>query len=86
MQLAKFYHLSGVGLLVAGFFLGYFGFSKMMLCLQATQVQSDLTVGQFARGLMLPHIMVLAGIGSVVFGLIMVIRGLTLGKRLSAQE
>jgi hypothetical protein len=86
MQLAKFYHLSGIGLLVAGFFSGYFGYSKMMLCLRATQVQSDLTVGQFAIGLMLPHIMVLVGIGSVVFGFIMIVRGLTLGKRLSSNE
>jgi hypothetical protein len=86
MQLAKFYPLSGLGLLVIGFFSGYFGYYKMMHCLQATQAQSDLTVGQFARGLMLPHIMVLAGIGSVVFGLIMVIRGLTLDKRLSSRE
>lgn len=85
-RLAKFYRLSGISLLVAGGILGYSGCSGLAAGVRVAQVTVQFTVYQFVRGMIIPHVMILAGVGFVAFGLIMLIRGLTLRKRLSSEE
>lgn len=85
-QIKKFYHLTGLCMFVTGCCAVCFGYFRMLDCVRTAQATGDLTVGQFARGLIVPHILVLAGIGCTVFGVILCARALFLRKRFEGRE
>lgn len=85
-QLNRFYYLGGSLLFAGGCLTGYTGCMQMFEWVKNASENEIMTTGQFARGLVLPHIMILFGLGGSMFGLILVARCLMLRKRISGME
>lgn len=80
-KLGRFYYVTGFLLMALGLVSGYSGYHRMLSYFRYVQSADGVTVGLFAFGLIVPHIMVFAGIGGTVLGLIWIVHGILLGRR-----
>jgi hypothetical protein len=85
-QINRYLFSLGVTFLVGGVIGCLVGYTRLILYLENTGETADMTVGRFARGLILPHVLSMIGMGAVVIGIIMVTRGVIFAVRFSDVE
>ena len=82
-QINKYMFSLGVTSLVGGLIACAIGYTGLVLYLENASESSDVSVGQFARGMILPHMLSIIGLGAVVIGIVMVVRGVIFAVRFS---
>lgn len=75
LKLTQYMLSVGGALLVSGAACGYFG-ARGIVHFVANAEQYDLTFRVLIRIVVVPHVLLLAGIGFVIYGCIMVVKGI----------
>ena len=85
-QINRYLFSLGVTFLVGGVIGCLVGYTRLILYLENTGEATDVTVGHFARGLIFPHVLSMIGMGSLVIGIVMLVRGVIFAVRFSDVE
>lgn len=84
MKLNRFLFISGTLLAVAGGAAGIAGYNGVSLFLAGYDNTQPLTTFDLVKGLIMPHVFMLFGVGMIAFGIIMIVRGFFFKKRLES--
>ena len=82
----EFLLASGVIMSIAGAALGTYGIRHMVIFWEKSSGSDDLGVGQFARGLIRPHIFSFIGVGLAAYGIILVVRAFIFKDRMQDNQ
>ena len=80
MSPGKYFYRASAGLLTAGVLFGTAGVKGVMKFLDNTGSYRTMTTGQYALRVLVPHIFLLTGIAFVVFGILMLVKGVLFNR------
>lgn len=76
LELTRFFFRTGILLVVAGFCSGYVGGLRLYYYFNGSVVTGTPTTRQFVRWVVIPHVFVAIGVGLVIFGIILIGKGI----------
>ena len=80
LQIAKYFYRSSVLLIAGGVLCLVLGLRGVMRFVEDIGIWDTMTVRQFAVSVLLPHVLLLAGLCCLVFGIVMLVRGILFNR------